>query len=168
MSGATANRPPGPDPIVGRTGRRGRGEDGQVGGLEALVFGVLVFVLGTLVVANAWGVIDAKMAVTSAAQQAARAFVQAPSEQVANQEAQAAATQALVDAGRDPSRMSVVVIGTLERCSRVVAVVRYRVPLAAVPLLGGLGSGFVASSQHSELVDPYRTGLPGQAQCGFL
>ena len=39
-----------------------RGEDGQVGGIEALVFGLLVLVLGTLVVANAWGVIDAKVA----------------------------------------------------------------------------------------------------------
>jgi hypothetical protein len=47
-------------------------EEGQVGGLEAIVLGVLVFVFGTLAVANAWAVIDAKLVVDDAAAQAAR------------------------------------------------------------------------------------------------
>ena len=29
-------------------------ESGQLGGLEGLAFGVLIFVMGTLVVVNAW------------------------------------------------------------------------------------------------------------------
>ena len=49
--------------------------------------------------------------------------------------------------------------------ARVVAEVRYRVPLIVVPMLGGLGSGFTASARHSELVDPYRSGLPRTASC---
>jgi hypothetical protein len=36
---------------------RDRGDDrGQVGGIEVLPFGLLVFVVGTLLVANAWAV----------------------------------------------------------------------------------------------------------------
>ncbi len=42
--------------------RRARGDAGQVGGFEAIPFGVLVFVLGALLITNAWAVIDAKLA----------------------------------------------------------------------------------------------------------
>jgi hypothetical protein len=67
--------------------------------------------------------------------------------------------------GRDTARTTMVVSGDLTRCSRVVAEVRYRVPLIVVPTLGGMGSGFTASARHSELVDPYRSGLPRTASC---
>ena len=36
---------------------RCRGDAGQVGGIEALPFGLLVFVVGTLLIANAWAVV---------------------------------------------------------------------------------------------------------------
>ena len=134
-------------------------------GIEALFFGLLVLVLGTLVVANVWGVIDAKLAVAGAAREATQAFVQAPAGSDPTALARAAAQRAIVAQGRDAARMAVVVSGDLARCSRVVAEVRYRVPLIVVPMLGGLGSGFTASAHHSELVDPYRTGLPRTANC---
>lgn len=160
---------PGPGPAgapdQGGPGRGGRDERGQVGGVEAVVFGVLVFVLGTLVVANAWGVIDAKLAASSAASEAARAFVQAPAGGDAVAQAQAAADQAIVDSGRSISRMSLLMEGSLTRCARVTAIVHYRVPVVSVPLLGGFGAGFVTTAEHAELVDPYRNGLPGQATC---
>ncbi|HWC38431.1 MAG TPA: hypothetical protein VG476_07870 [Acidimicrobiales bacterium] len=142
-----------------------RGEDGQVAGIEALLFGLLVLVFGTLVVANAWGVIDAKLAAAGAAREAARAFVQTPAGSDPASTSRAAAVRAMQSQGRDPARMTVLVSGDLTRCSRVVAEVRYRVPLIVVPMLGGLGSGFTASAHHSELVDPYRTGLPRTANC---
>jgi hypothetical protein len=142
-----------------------RGEDGQVAGIEALFFGVLVLVLGTLVVANAWGVIDAKVAAAGAAREAAKAFVQAPAGSDASDVARTAAVRAIQGQGRDPDRMALLVSGNLARCARVVAEVRYRVPLIVVPMLGGLGSGFTASAHHSELVDRYRTGLRRTATC---
>lgn len=145
--------------------RPDRNEDGQVAGIEALFFGLLVLVLGTLVVANAWGVIDAKLAADGAAREAARAFIQTPARADPATAARAAAVRAIQSQGRDAARMTVLVSGDLTRCSRVVAEVRYRVPLIVVPLLGGLGSGFTASAHHSELVDPYRTGLPRTANC---
>jgi hypothetical protein len=82
--------------------------------------------------------------------------------------ARAAAVRAIMAQGRDVARMSMLVSGDLGRCSRVVAEVRYRVPLIVVPLLGGLGSGFTTSARHSELVDPYRSGLPRTASCATL
>lgn len=136
-----------------------------MGGVEALFFGVLILVLGTLAVANAWGVIDAKMAAAGAASEAARAFVQAPAGSDPGGLARAAAVGAMEAQGRDPARTTVVVSGDLTRCSRVVAQVSYRVPVIVVPLLGGFGAGFTATSRQSELVDPYRTGLAGTASC---
>lgn len=141
------------------------GEAGQIGGVEAVIFGVLVFVLGSLVIANAWGVIDAKLAVSSAASQATRAFVEAPSGQDPFVLARQAADQAVSDSGRDARRLTLSIDGTLARCSRVLITARYRVPLIGIPLLGSLGNGFVTTAHHSELVDPYRSGLPGSAQC---
>ena len=57
---------------------RWRDDHGQVAGIEVLPFGLLTFVVGMLLVANAWGVVDAKMATTSAAREAVRAYVEAP------------------------------------------------------------------------------------------
>ena len=146
---------------------RARGEAGQVGGLEAMVFGVLVFVVGTLIVANAWGVIDAKLAAGAAAREAARAFVEAPAAGDAESLARKAADDAMAGHGRDPARMTVrVVSGAFARCARVTVEVRYPVPLLALPWIGHAGTGFTAAARYSEVVDPYRAGLAGSARCG--
>lgn len=143
---------------------RGRGEQGQVGGLDALVFGVVVFVLGVLVIANSWGVIDAKLAASSAASDAARAYVQLVNSDPAAA-AGAAAAQAITDSGRSAARMNLTLTGAPTRCGAVLAVVRYRVPVVIVPLLGGFGDGFTVEATHAELLDPYRSGLSGEATC---
>jgi mannose-1-phosphate guanylyltransferase len=67
--------------------RRLRGDSGQVGGIEVIPFGILTFVIAMLVIANAWGAIDADLATTSAAREAVRAFVEAPDEDAAQQQA---------------------------------------------------------------------------------
>lgn len=133
--------------------------------MDGLIFGVLIFVLGLLMVANAWGVIDAKLAASTAATEAVRAFVQTAPDGDPAVQARQAATAVMVASGRSSERTSVTIIGSPVRCSRVVAVVRYRVPIVAVPLLGAFGSGFVVTATHAELVDPYRSGLIGVASC---
>lgn len=144
-------------------------EQGQVGGIEGVIFGVLVFVLGTLLVANAWGVIDAKLAASSAAREAARTY--AETAVADSDEAWATARQAARDAieghGRDWARASVEprALGRIERCRRFTVEVRYDVPLVAVPLLGQHGRGIEVTARHSEIIDPYRSGLPGTADC---
>ncbi len=78
-----------------RTGGRCRGDAGQVGGIEALPFGLLIFVVGTLLIANAWAVVDAKFATDAAARQAVRTFVEADDPASARSEARAAGLAAV-------------------------------------------------------------------------
>lgn len=137
-----------------------------MGGIEGLVFGVLVFVFGTLLVANAWGVIDAKLAATSAAREAARTYVEAPSEDIARATAREAALEAIRAHGRRVERADPrLVEGRFGRCERITIEVRYEVPLIAIPLFGQAGRGITVTSRHSEVVDPYRSGLAGAAAC---
>lgn len=143
-------------------------EQGQVGGIEGVIFGVLVFVLGTLLVANAWGAIDAKLAASSAAREAARTYAEARTGDKAEAwvAARQAARAAIEGHGRDWARTSVDPPGgSLERCRRFTVEVRYEVPLVAVPLLGQHGRGIEVRAHHSEIVDPYGSGLPGTAAC---
>jgi Flp pilus assembly protein TadG len=143
-----------------------RDEGGQLGGIEGLAFGVLIFVIGTLIIANAWGAIDAKLAAASAAREATRAYVESAVAGRADDEARQAAARVIEGYGRDPSRMTVRRdSGTFGRCERVTLTVEYRATLGAVPLLGRTARTFVAAARHSELVDPYRSGVPGEAHC---
>ena len=136
-----------------------RDERGQVG-IE-LPFGVLTFVVGALLVANAWAVIDAKMAVSAAAREATRAFVEAPVDEDPLAMADAAARSAIEGAGRDPAQLVLTPLdATFARCETVLFEASYQIPAVRVPFLGGFGSGFTATARHAEVVDPYRTGVP--------
>ena len=142
-----------------------RDERGQ-GGIEAVVLGVLVFVAGVLLIANAWGVLDAKLAASSAAREAARAYVESPSESDALAAAETAAGEAMQGHGRSAARTTVAMVaGSFARCDRVTFEVRYPVPTLTIPFLGSAGTGFTARARHSEVVDPYRSGVRGTATC---
>ena len=143
------------------TPRWRRDEAGQVAGIEALPFGLLTFVVGALLVANAWAVIDAKIAVSSAAREATRAFVEAPADADPLALAEAAARSAIDGAGRDPDQLVLTPLdATFARCETVRFEASYRIPAIRVPWVGGYGSGFTATARHAEVVDPYRTGVP--------
>ena len=144
-----------------------RGESGQAG-IEGLAFGFAIFVLGTLVIAHAWAVIDAKTAAVGAAREATRAFVEAPMgpSDVPMDHALRAAHEAMAGMGRDPARVEVIPeVVEPRRCGRVTLRVEYPVPLLAVPVIGRLGDGFVATGRHTELVEPFRSGLPDRGTC---
>lgn len=147
-------------------GGRLRGEAGFVGGFEGLLFGMLLFVLGTLFVANIWGVVDTKAATVDAARQAARTYVESPNGSSGTLDATQAAAAALAGYGRDPARAHLALTsGTFQRCVRITITVSYPAPLLLLPILGRVGTGERVRATHSELVDPYRTGLPGAASC---
>lgn len=153
--------------LAGRLRRARSDEAGFVGGGEALAFGVLTFVVGALLMANAWGVVDAKAAATSAAREAARAYVEAPDERTALDMATAAATSTLAGHGRDPGRADIALLaGRFARCEPVVWQVTYPVPAVKLPWIGGFGEAFEVSARHSEVVDPFRSGIGGEASCG--
>jgi hypothetical protein len=148
---------------------RWRAEDGFAGGAEALVFGVLVFVLGTLLVVNAWAVIDAKFATSAAAREAVRAAVETPVGGDPDRRAREAAASALVGHGHDPARATVAAAwsGAMERCEEVVYEVRTRVPALVLPGIDRRRAGFDVTATHREVVDPFRTGLAIGGECAF-
>lgn len=143
-----------------------RGERGAVGNIEVLPFGLLVFVVGSLLITNAWAVIDARMAVSAAAREATRSYAESPSEAIASSRAQQAARDTIAGHGRDPDRLKLdVQSGGFTRCSRVTIRAGYEVPALHLPWIGGYSHSFDVWSTHSELIDPYRSGLPGASQC---
>ena len=146
--------------------RLARGADperGAIAGIEALPFGMLLFVAGTLFIANIWAVIDAKLAVTSAAREATRAFVEADDGASARVYATAATYETLAALGReDRERITIdvpVLDGPFGRCTRVTITIHYRTPALSIPWLGGLGRGIDSVATHSEVIDPDRRGL---------
>ena len=139
-------------------------EEGAVGGVEAVPFGLLVFVVGTLIVVNAWGVVDAKLATAGAAREAVRAYAEAPVGSDAEQLAHAAAVAAMHAAGRTARQPQVALTGEFARCARVLATVAYDVPAVRLPWVGAMGT-FTVRSTASELVDPLRSGIEGEATC---
>ena len=149
--------------MIPRIRRRAGPERGAIAGIEALPFGMLLFVAGTLFVANIWAVIDAKLAVTSAAREATRAYVEADDAASARADATRAIYETLAALGRDDrERITIdapVLDGPFGRCTRVTITIHYRTPALAVPWLGGLGRGIDSVATHSEVIDPYRRGL---------
>lgn len=128
-----------------------------------MAFGVLVFVVGTLLVANAWAVVDAKFAVAAAAREATRAYVETPPGEDPLVRAEAAGRASIADSGRRPERLALQLLeGAFVRCRTVRFEARYPVPSVLLPWLGA-SDGFSAAARHGELVDPFRSGVPGES-----
>ncbi len=144
--------------------RRLENQGGQAGA-EILALGVLVFVVGTLFVANAWAVVDAKFAAAGAAREATRAYVTAPEGSDSLAYAEAMARASLMSGGRSVDRFELRLSGARQRCGTVTFEVRYRI--ATVPI-GGLGGWqpTAAVATSTATVDPYRDGIAnGPAGC---
>lgn len=148
--------------------RRVHAEEGGFAAGFEVALGVLVFVVGLLIVVQAWAVVDAKFAAASAAREAVRAYVEAPDEASAQRRAELAAGRALQGLGRDQARMTVTRVaagsGAFGRCAPVTYEVRSQVPRV---LLGNFGTlpPIQVASRATELVDPLRGGLAGRASC---
>lgn len=143
-----------------------RSDAGFAGGLAGLLFGLLIFLVGTFLAAYGWAVVQTKGAVVDAARQAARTYVEAPDALDAYDSARIAADTSLAAKGRNPARATLrISSGGFGRCERVTITVSYPAPVIVLPLSGLLGGSTVRAA-HSEIVDPYRSGLPGSAECG--
>ena len=141
-----------------------RSQAGQVGGLEAIAFGMLILVMGALIIGNAWGVIDARTAANEAAREAARTFATAPVQTDAQADALArdAATATLRELGwQSPGTTVRRLQGTFVRCALVTYEVEIAIPAFRLPWIRSSVSVFRATATHSERVDPYRSGVPG-------
>jgi Flp pilus assembly protein TadG len=132
----------GPRP-VSRTSRIDwRDDRGQIGGIEALPFGLLVFVVGLFLVLDAWAVIDTKMAVNAAAREAVHAVVESNTAPAAEDASASAARGVIVSWGRNPADLTVdapnyrALDGTptvWRRCAQAAVTVHERVPLVTSP-----------------------------------
>ena len=151
------------------TGVDWRDDRGQLAGVEALPFGVLIFVVGALLITNAWAVVDAKIAADAAAREAVRSYAEAPDAGTAMTAAHTAAADTIAAHGRRPELVSVHVRHDgdqpFARCVRVTVEVDYPVPALRLPWIGGLGHAFDVKAHHSERIDPYRSGLAGDSTC---
>ncbi len=143
-----------------------RSERGAVGGLWGLAFGLTIFVGGTLLIVNAWAVIDAKMGTTAAAREAARTLVESDGDVG---DASAAGRAAFENQVGSAERLSGPAIeiggGEFVRCARVAVTYRYTTPLVSFPFFSGFGGGVEVTSTHSEIVDPFRAGLGEESLC---
>jgi hypothetical protein len=166
-------------------------EDGLSAGAEALVFGVLVFVVGGIIMLNGWAVLDAHFAVNAAAREATRTIVDAGAvertamvgggvERIEAGTAYRVAVETMSGHGKDPATLPdpdgfVVRLaddpwsgagGPPERCARVTVEVTYPVQGIRLPIIGGWQTPVRAEGQHTEIIDPFRSGLTGRADCG--
>lgn len=149
------------------TGPVEQGEQGAVGGAEALPFSVLIFVFGTLMLVNAWGVIDAKFAVSSAAREATRTYAESSDPGSGDGAARRAAEDAISAYDRDPDKLDLQgPNGALTRCGTVSYTASYPVPAIRIPVIGGFGRSFDVTATHTSRVDALSAGLPGEATCG--
>ncbi|MEX2550464.1 MAG: hypothetical protein WD638_09570 [Nitriliruptoraceae bacterium] len=147
-------------------------QSGFSGGLESLAFGALVFVFGTLIILNAWAVVDARFATAAAAREAVRAVVEAEagrSEAELAVRAEQAAMQALSAHGHlaEPT----LEFGDLQqaRCATIAVTVGLEIRATFVPGFADAVTYPVRSS-HAEVIDPFRPGLTagdGVVDCGF-
>jgi hypothetical protein len=113
----------------------------------------------TFIMIGAWNVIDAKLGTIGAAREAARTTV----ETFEPETGRTAGTAAWRATGRT-STLWIGVDGDVRRCGRLVVTARAEVRPVPLPLLRSWGT-ITVSSVHSEVVDPYRTGLDGEASC---
>lgn len=150
---------------------RCRGERGQAGGMEVLPFGLLIFVAGTLLIANIWGVVDAKFATDAAARETARWVVERAGRSISPDGLRDGAAEIAVATLADHGRHGPVEVrigpdgASFVRCERIEVTVAIEVPAIRIPFLGGFGDDFDVRATHAELIDPTRSGVDGTATC---
>ncbi len=144
------------------SGRRFRSrrddERGAIGGMEMLPLGFLVFVVASLMIVNAWTVVDSWFAVSAAAREGARTYVESPPER-AWPDAQARMQQVMEDYGRGdraiaPDAPTI----EYERCALVTVTAGYELAFINLPLVGEFGALTTIEASHSERIDPFRSG----------
>ena len=146
--------------------RTQRDERGQVGGIEAIAFGVLVLVLGILGLATAWTVIDTKVAAASAAREAARSYVESDGSDSAWSDAAARGREAFAGHGRDAGALDLPrPAEPFGRCGPITVTASSNLDLPRIPGVRAAIRRVRVQASHTEVVDPYRAGVGRGAGC---
>lgn len=138
-----------------RRARCRRDERGQAAGVEAVPFGVLVFVTGVLLAVNVWSAVDARVAVDGAARDYLRAYTGAPDGAAARDRGRSAAAASLA-ARRHAATRATVTDPTepFGPCRPATVVVEIDTPTIRAPFVGSLGTTTVRA-RRTELVQPH-------------
>lgn len=138
---------------------RHRDERGVVAGSDMLVFGLLALVISSLVIVNVWAVIDASLAVSAAAREGARTYVESDPA-TAWADTQLRMNEVMSDYGRSDRAVAPAppFFVEYERCAVITITAEYDVALISLPLFGDFGSLTRIDASHSERIDAYRSG----------
>ncbi len=143
---------------------RRRNDRGQVAGIETLAFGVLVFVIGTLIATNAWSIVTTRTSGQAIAREYLRAYTD---ERSAPDALRAGRRTALLVADRRGVPAGRLTIDDPDRfgpCQMARVRVEIEVPLVRLPLLGEVGQTTV-TIESDERIEPYRiTTGPGGSE----
>jgi hypothetical protein len=141
-----------------------RSERGVVAGLEGLVFSTLILLGGTVLVVDAWAVIDTRVALDGAAREYLRAYTEAPDALTASRSGDIALQEALADRPRlrRALRVEPPEATRFGPCSEANVTLTTTVPSIRIPYIGDFGSTTVRV-RHRELVDAHREVIPGAA-----
>ena len=145
--------------MIGDLRSRIKDDRGVVGGTDVLFFGVVMITFTAMVITNAWLAIDASLAVSNAAREGARTFVESDPTQ-AQGLSEAAMNEVMDQYGRDDGSDSHFISidgGVFARCAVVTTTSNYDIDLISVPLFGSFGT-YTISATHSERIDPFRSG----------
>lgn len=144
-----------------RLRRRARNERGMVAGGEALAFGTLVLLVGALVLANAWSVVETRTAVDAAAREYLRAYTRADDRASGLAAGDWAARMTLTARGTPLRGLRIDAPNAAEfgPCGRAEVTLTATVPAARLPLLGELSATDVRVT-HAELIGAHEEVTP--------
>ncbi len=98
-----------------------------------------------------------------------RTYVEAPDATTGDTQARAVASATLAGYGRRPELATIRIDradgAPFARCVPTTVEIDYPVPAIRLPWIGGYGHAFDVRARHTELIDPYRSGVPGTATC---
>lgn len=136
---------------------RRRGERGVVGGAEALAFGTLVLLTGTLLCIHLWSVVEARVALDAAAREYLRTYTTAADEPSARRDALSTARVVLVARGTPHEDLRVVAPepARFGPCGVAEVEISTTVQGARLPFVGSIAATIV-TVHHRELIDAHR------------
>ena len=132
-----------------------RDDRGQVAGIEAVPFGIAVFVGLTLVIVNGWAQINARGVADSMAREYLRAYTQSTSATEAHAAGDRAVSRVAAAHRLGDTTVSVEPPTVFAPCAKAEVTVRLEIPAVRIPFIGTLGSAEV-SAVGRDRIDAYR------------
>lgn len=139
-------------------------ERGAVAGLDALLFGTLILLAGTVLIVNLWSVIETRTALDAATREYLRTYTTSTDGPAAAVQADRAARTVLEQRGTPlrSLRIDPPEVARFGPCEPSTVQLEATVPAIRLPFLDDLGAT-VVSVTATELIPPHRELAPGPA-----